>query len=117
MDASGIWMSILDYAQFKKISISSIRRYIKDERVKFKKENGKFFIYVSKEKLDRSQHSPDMEEREALQLKLENQRLKVQMRSLKEEIDELQMLVNLYELKSPPVSISKVELPELPLDL
>ena len=38
------WLSILDYARFKGISISTIRRYIKAERVRFKKENGKYML-------------------------------------------------------------------------
>ena len=38
---TGVWMSILEYASFKSISISTIRRYIKAERVKTKKEGGK----------------------------------------------------------------------------
>ena len=42
----GRWLSILEFANYKGKSVSTIRRYIKAERVKFKEENGKYFIWA-----------------------------------------------------------------------
>ena len=42
----GKWLSVLEFAAHKKKSISTVRRYIKANRVKHKEENGKYFIFV-----------------------------------------------------------------------
>ena len=46
MHQDGIWLSVLDYANVKKTSISTIRRSIKAGHVKFREENGKYFIWT-----------------------------------------------------------------------
>ncbi len=110
----GVWLSILDYSQYKKVSISTIRRHIKSNILKTKEVDGKYFIYV-----------PDVEkvsikeEGEILRLKLEIEFLKHEMKRLQEDNNELKMLVELYEHNNksnmrmnsdlPP------ELPSLPL--
>ncbi len=102
INQQGKWLSILDYAQHKGVSISSIRRYIKAGRVKFKQESGKYFIWVSNysSKVDHSE-------------KKEN-RLINKIKALQEENQELRMLVDLYEgqLRKKP---QNVELPEIPV--
>ena len=79
----GKWLSIIEYANYKKKSISTVRRYIKANRVKFREEQGKYFIFCKSD--------------ESMELKLENIRLKKENRALLEEISELKMLVDLYE--------------------
>ena len=97
----GVWLSILDYSQYKNISISTIRRHIKSNIVKSKEVEGKYFIYV-----------PDVEkvslksEGETLRLKLEIEFLKLEIKKLQEENNEYKMLVDLYETQNNP--------PELP---
>lgn len=86
----GKWLSIIEYANYKKKSISTVRRYIKANRVKFREEQGKYFIFC-KNYVERNQSDESME------LKLENIRLKKENRALLEEISELKMLVDLYE--------------------
>ncbi|MAZ49313.1 MAG: hypothetical protein CME65_12190 [Halobacteriovoraceae bacterium] len=86
----GKWLSIIEYANFKKKSISTVRRYIKANRVKFKEEQGKYFIFC-KNYVEQNHNDESME------LKLENIRLKKENRALLEEISELKMLVDLYE--------------------
>ena len=92
----GKWLSIIEYANYKKKSISTVRRYIKANRVKYKEEQGKYYIlcknYVEK----------DVDEG-AMELKLENVRLQKENRALMEEISELKMLVALYEQGSHQV--------------
>ncbi|MCR9203503.1 MAG: hypothetical protein NXH75_02930 [Halobacteriovoraceae bacterium] len=102
----GKWLSISEYSSYRDISISTIRRYIKANRVRFKKENGKYLIFVSDENyILRS----NQKEREDLTLRLEIHELKDRIRILEEENNDLKMLVQIYEqkLKSP-------SLPELP---
>jgi hypothetical protein len=104
----GVWLSINDYSRYKNVSISTIRRHIKNNILKHKEENGKYFIYVpSTEKLRLR------EEEEILRIKLESELLRSQIRQLREENNELKMLVDLYEgQRSKP---TRVELPpEIP---
>lgn len=105
----GIWLSINDYSQFKKTSISTIRRHIKGSLLKYKEEGGKYFIWVnSAEKIKIKG------EEESLRLKLEIEELKSQIRQLVEKNNELKMLVDLYENKNQLPWITEINLPELP---
>lgn len=95
----GVWLSITDYSRYKNVSISTIRRHIKTNIVKHKEENGKYFIYVpSTERLKLR------EDEEILKIKLEVERLRIQVRQLREENNELRMLVEIYEKETavPP---------------
>ncbi len=103
----GVWLSITDYSHYKKVSISTIRRHIKNNILKHKEEDGKYFIYVASSDRVRLK-----EEEEILRIKLDNELLKTQLRQLHEENNELRMLVNLYEKKSEVQRT--MEPPELP---
>ena len=99
MNQEGIWLSILDYANVKKTSISTIRRSIKSGHVKYKEENGKYFIWtkeIAVEKVELSQ-------------KLELEFLKKRNRELEEEVNDLKMLLQVYES-----NIGGESLPPLP---
>ena len=102
----GIWLSINDYSRYKNVSISTIRRHIKNNILKYREENGKYFIYVasgSRLKL--------REEEELLRSQLENEFLKTKIRDLYEENNELKMLVELYEKTSnanTPIEIGPI---------
>jgi len=106
---TGVWMSILEYASFKSISISTIRRYIKAGRVKTKKDGGKFFIYVSPEKI----REKNSKEEAYLELQLENERLKMKIKSLEEEMNDMKMLVQIYEQSQKE---TRQEPPEIPIN-
>ena len=82
MNQDGIWLSVLEYASVKKISISTIRRSIKSGIVKYKEENGKYFIWTKEIK-----QSSEIEF------------LKKQNRELLEEINDLKMLLSVYEAR------------------
>lgn len=94
MDKDGAWLSIIEFASLRGISISTVRRYIKAERVKTKMEGGKFFIFVPTEKLAGQERRSSAE---VLALRLENERLKRKLLELEEERNDLKMLVGLYE--------------------
>ncbi|MDD4974683.1 MAG: hypothetical protein PHY93_10060 [Bacteriovorax sp.] len=102
MNQDGIWLSILDYATARKTSISTIRRSIKAGHVKFREENGKYFIWTKEIKNDYS------EEKKELAIKLELEFLKKQHRELIEEVNDLKMLLNVYEDQH------RVDLPPIP---
>lgn len=105
----GVWLSITDYSRYKNVSISTIRRHIKNNILKYKEENGKYFIYVSS--TDRLRMRED---EELLKLKLELELIRSQNRQLREENNELKMLVELYEGQSKKVELPPA-LPELSL--
>lgn len=93
MQASeGVWLSISDYSRYKNVSISTIRRHIKNNILKHKEENGKYFIYVASTERVRLR-----EEEELLKARLEIELLKSQLRQINEENAALKMLVELYE--------------------
>lgn len=104
MNQDGIWLSILDYANTKKTSISTIRRSIKAGHVKYKEENGKYFIWTKEIKVDYSS------EKIGLGLKLELEFMKRQNRELQEEVNDLKMLLAVYENQD-----QRQQLPPLPV--
>ncbi len=106
----GVWLSINDYTRYKEVSVSTIRRHIKNNILKHKEENGKYFIYVPS-----SERLRIKEEEEVLKLRLDAELLKSKLKELREENNELRMLVDLYENQ-----LTKTELfielpPELPV--
>jgi len=103
----GKWLSILEYASYKKKSISTVRRYIKADRVKSKEEDGKYFIWT-RNFVDQTTNG----DKETLNTKFENERLKKEIRYLKEEMGEMQMLISIYEQEK--ISLVQSELPRLP---
>ncbi len=99
MNQEGIWLSILDYANVKKTSISTIRRAIKAGHIKHKEESGKYFIWTKETTL----------KKEELSMKLENEYLKKKNRELEEEVNDLKMLLEVYES-----SVQQEQFPPLP---
>ena len=92
-NTEGNWLSILDYSHYKKVSISTIRRHIKVNLVKWKEVEGKYLIWTPAATSD-----IDLKrESELMSLKFELQRLKLENRRLAEELAEAKMLIGLYE--------------------
>ncbi len=93
-----VWVPLLEYAVKKGVSLSTLRRYIKAEKIAFKLEKGRYFIqdyhtdseatvpYVS------TDAAPGM-------LEQENIKLKMELKVAHKEISELKMLVAFYEEK------------------
>jgi cell shape-determining protein MreC len=109
----GVWLSIADYSRYKVVSISTIRRHIKNNILNHKEENGKYFIYVpSSERLKIN------EDKEILKIRLEAELLRSKLNQLREENNELKMLVDLYEKQEMKMITAEEyppELPELPI--
>lgn len=95
MSDNGAWLSINDYAQVRNISISTVRRHIKGNIIKFKNEGGKYFIW----------HQGKSYRKQIEELTLKNKKLL-------EEIENLKMLINIYENKS---NQKQRRLPSLPV--
>lgn len=115
------WLSILEYARYKNISISTIRRYIKAERVKTRMEGGKYHIFVPNYAGIDSSKNASVEANnnieDLLRLKLENDSLKKSLLKLQDDISELKMLVAIYENKKMEVDKAPIQRdlpPELP---
>jgi hypothetical protein len=106
----GVWLSINDYSRYKSISASTIRRHIKNNILKYKEENGKYFIFIhSVDKLRLKEHD------ELLLKNFELETLKLQFRNLQEENSELKMLVSIYETKRKETLIEDQDFPpEIP---
>lgn len=92
-NTEGTWLSILDYSHYKKVSISTIRRHIKANLVKWKEVEGKYLIWTAAATSDIDLKK----ESELVSLKFELQRLKLENRRLAEELAEAKMLIRLYE--------------------
>ena len=109
----GKWLSILEFVSYKNKSISTVRRYIKANRVKYKEDNGKYLIWVKN-----YLKNENVSESKQVEIKFENERLKKENRILKEELSELRMLIDLYESQKIVQNRKNSQfLPELPLDL
>ncbi|OIQ18320.1 MAG: hypothetical protein BM556_08650 [Bacteriovorax sp. MedPE-SWde] len=105
------WLTINDYSSLKNISISTIRRYIKNHKVIWKKEEGKYFIQVPLTEVKVSNDDQSQNLTVGL-LRQEVEKLYQQLRVVQEENNELKMLVKLYESDKN----EKNELPEIPFN-
>ena len=99
----GLWVDVVGYARLTGKSISTIRRYIKANRIKHKFEKGKFYIFVPDEG---TTFQRDSLETKFVQLKLENRQLRERLNKIEEERRDLEMLIQIYEKRnSPPAEI------------
>ncbi len=79
----------MDYAMKKGVSLSTLRRYIKSKKIKFKTESGRYLIW-----------DEDASDLATANTTSEVAQLKESLRRAQKEIAELKMLVALYEQKS-----------------
>jgi DNA-binding transcriptional ArsR family regulator len=106
--SEGIWLSITDYSSYKGISISTVRRHIKSNIVRYKEEHGKYFIYLADEKKLSTKLDGEI-----LRLRLENEWLKREQQKLTEEIVGLKMLIDAYEINFKLEQAVPPPLPEI----
>ena len=97
----GQWLSILDYAHQTGKSISTVRRYIKSEKVQCKLDDGKYYIWLDDLKFNNEKSNfSDLE------------KIELELKKKEEEICELKMLVRIYENKIQ----GREEPPALPIN-
>ena len=83
----GSWLPLMEYAQKTGSSLSTLRRHIKAQKVRFKLEGGRYFLWdaiSSKSSLESETHQ-----------------LRLELAKCKEEIADLKTLIALYEEKTP----------------
>jgi len=116
--SEGEWLTLVDYSHRTGVSLSTLRRYIKAEKIPYRLEQGKYLIRfdgtasalspvtspASPAPLARpSQMSgitPVLSQQALLQHQKRIQELEIALRFAREEIAELKMLVSLYEQTS-----------------
>lgn len=89
------WISLIDYASKKGVSLSTLRRHIKSKKIPFKLENGRYLILDERipSFIEASEGNHDNQ-------KL-IQHLTCELKKAREENAELKMLVALYEEHFP----------------
>jgi len=92
---NGQWIPLMDYAMKKGVSLSTLRRYIKSNKIDYKTENGRYLIWDDETSVSVPAPAGDPAE------------LRTRLRKAQEEIAELKMLIAIYEeqlsRKSPAV--------------
>ena len=91
---SGTWIPLMDYAMKNGVSLSTLRRYIKAGKIKFKSENGKYLI-LSSQPASHDWLIPSEIDTPHIEGRVSN--LEVELKKAQEEIAELKMLVAIYE--------------------
>lgn len=91
MESSGQWLSLMEYAMQNDVSLSTLRRHIKAQKVRYRSENGRYFIWQSSAPQIRTEGSSELQK---------------QLQKAQKEIAELKTLVAFYEdlNKSPNAS-------------
>lgn len=97
-NAPSSWIPLIQYANERGVSLSTLRRHIKAKKIEFKIENGRYLIF------DENFTAPPMDIRSVSApatpvTQLESVHLKADLRKAREEIVELKTLIALYEEK------------------
>jgi hypothetical protein len=104
INQQGKWLSVLDYAHYRQISVSTVRRYIKSKTVQSKLIKGKYLIWAQNYYAKASGSETQIVEQ-----------LKHKISLLEEENQELRMLISVYENHGRKEKITS-DLPELPVN-
>ena len=86
----------MDYAIQKGVSLSTLRRQIKADKVEYRLEKGRYFIR------NRAQAAPPAQKEDNAGFRDRIRQLEFQLIQAQDEISELKMLISLYENKIPP---------------
>jgi hypothetical protein len=110
LNATGMWVSLMDYAMRKEVSLSTLRRHIKANKLKYKVEEGRYLLWVEEEVTQEEpapvQANPSHPKEDSALLQNRLQKLTVDLQRAREEIAELKTLIALYEENIPPQSIN-----------
>ena len=98
MNHAGQWLSLMEYANQNHVSLSTLRRHIKADKVRYRIENGRYLIWSnSKGEWQTSDEVTATELSSPVHMISELQR---QLQQAREEIAELKTLVAFYEEQS-----------------
>jgi hypothetical protein len=102
------WIPLMDYAMKKGVSLSTLRRHIKSNKIPFKLENGRYLLMdgpipdVLEQKVTRTPEvrvTPPIFRDDTAQKTIEQ--LNHELKMAREEIAELKTLIALYEESIP----------------
>lgn len=100
------WIPLMDYAIRKGVSLSTLRRHIKANKIPHRVENGRYLLLddsgpeaAQAAAPNTASHQP---QQGPAQLQSKLQRLERDLDKAREEIAELKMLIALYEEKMAP---------------
>jgi hypothetical protein len=91
------WIPILDYAVLKGVSTSTLRRYIKANKIQYRIENGRYLLRADAR--PRAQSWDGAGVNEGISVFQKMRELENKMLRAEEQIAELKMLVAIYEEK------------------
>ncbi len=96
---TGDWITLVEYASRKGVSLSTLRRHIKANKLEFKFENGRYLLLDQENLNPNFTESVDDSEHDELKMKVSELERKLML--AREEVVELKMLLALYEEKIP----------------
>ena len=93
------WIPLMDYAIKRGVSLSTLRRHIKANKIQYKVVNGRYLL-LDDEVFQPTYPGKVRDESSILQAKL--QKVERDLQKAQEEIAELKTLIALYEETMPP---------------
>jgi hypothetical protein len=93
----GIWISLVEYASKKAMSVSTLKRHIQNRRVQSKIEQGRCFVYDPQEDPESSKKEVFSNHPQQDFLEKELERLEFELKKAQQQIVELKTLVAFYE--------------------
>ena len=104
----GMWIPLMDYATKKNLSLSTLRRYIKADKVMYKVEQGRYLLWDENLNVEQPSFPTqiEFEEEEVAFLQVSLRQLEQDLKRAHEEIAELKTLIALYEEQIPQQRLS-----------
>lgn len=99
-DETGTWISLMDFAIKKGVSLSTLRRHIKANKLNYQMDEGRYLLWD-----DGSQKMEEQTGSNELKTKLNS--LTKDFQRAQEEIAELKTLIALYEENAPSQAPNK----------
>lgn len=98
------WIPLMDYAVKKGVSLSTLRRHIKSNKVEYRVENGRYLLLDEggNGSASHSMHAPSRNGAATQSVQSKLQKLERDLQRAQEEIAELKMLIALYEERMSP---------------
>ncbi len=96
---TGEWLPLMDFSMRKGVSLSTLRRHIKANKVRYRVEGGKYLLFDGGS-AEGNRPATGGDETKEPELHARVRLLEQQLRKANEENSELRMLIALYEEKS-----------------
>ena len=98
----GSWLSIIEYADFRNISIAGARCFVKSGKIKSEVRQGKHYIFVNED--DFQIYSKDREKK-YMAIKLELDSLRKEILELNTKNKELQNIIQSFDVKKREMTL------------